>query len=187
MTDIIGSKSSDEELIAAYKNGDMRGYNEIVRRYQQQVYWVIRKLVNTHDDADDITQEVFIKIFTALKDFREEANLFTWLYRIAVNYSLNHLNKAKIKSTVSMETVLEPMDHESTQADERMDAESKRKLVFEAINTLPPQQKAVFNFRYYDELPYEDIANIMKLSVGGAKSNYFHAVKKIGEYVKGKL
>jgi RNA polymerase sigma-70 factor (ECF subfamily) len=187
MTDIIGSKSSDEELIAAYKDGDIRGYNEIVKRYQQQVYWVIRKMVNTHDDADDITQEVFIKIYTALKDFREEANLFTWLYRIAVNYSLNHLNKAKVKTTVSMETVLEPIEYESSKADEQLDEDRKRKLVFEAINTLPPQQKAVFNFRYYDELPYEDIAKIMKLSVGGAKSNYFHAVKKIGEYVKRKM
>jgi len=162
-------------------------YTKIFTDHYHVVFNTIYTKVGNREDTEDLTQEVFIKIYTALKDFREEANLFTWLYRIAVNYSLNHLNKSKIKSTVSVETVLEPIEYQSMQADEKMDEDRKKTLVFEAINTLPPQQKAVFSLRYHDELPYEEIAKVMKLSVGGAKSNYFHAVKKIGEYVKGKL
>lgn len=101
---------TDAELISAYKNGDISGYNEIVLRYQKQVYWVIRKMVNSHDDADDLTQEVFIKIYSALKDFREESNLFTWLYRIATNYSINHIRKAKVRNTVSFEVVTQSIE-----------------------------------------------------------------------------
>src|SRR4030095_14466907 len=103
MTGNTRNINNDSELVRQFKNGDIKGYNEIVRKYQQQVYRVIRKMVLDHDEADDITQEVFIKVYSALKDFREESNLFTWLYRIATNYSLNHIRKIKIKSTVSME------------------------------------------------------------------------------------
>lgn len=175
---------TDSELIRDYKNGDIRGYNEIVRRYQQQVYWLIRKMVNSHDDADDITQEVFIKIHTALKDFREESNLFTWLYRIATNYSINHIRKVKVKNTVNFEIVTEPIESREKKTDELIDEENRRKILEEAIETLPSQQRAVFNMRYYDELSYDDISKILKRSVGGIKANYFHAVKKLGFYLK---
>jgi RNA polymerase sigma factor (sigma-70 family) len=177
----------DNELINQFKNGDIRGYNEIVRRYQQQVYWVIRRMVNSHDDADDLTQEVFIKVYSALKEFREESNLFTWLYRIATNYSLNHIKKIKTKNTVSIEIITETVLYKDKQSDERIDEEQQRKYLLEAIELLPAQQKAVFNLRYYEELPYEQISKIMNKSIGGIKANYFHAVKKLGEYLKGKL
>jgi len=183
---IAGSKS-DSELITAFKEGDIRGYNEIVRKYQQQVYWVIRKMVTSHDDADDLTQEVFIKVYSALKDFREESNLFTWLYRIASNYSINHIRKMKIRNTVSFEIVTEPVQSEDKRSDETLDEISRRKLLEKAIESLPAKQRAVFNMRYYDELSYEDIARILKRSVGGIKANYFHAVKKLGEFMKPKL
>ena len=178
---------TDAELINAYKNGDISGYNEIVLRYQQQVYWVIRKMVNSHDDADDLTQEVFIKVYSALKDFREESNLFTWLYRIATNYSINHIRKVKVKNTVSFEVINEPFELNEKKSDEAIDENTKRKLLLEAIETLPAQQRAVFNMRYYDELSYEDISNMLNKSIGGIKANYFHAVKKLGEYFKTKM
>ena len=178
---------TDTDLIREFKNGDIRGYNEIVRKYQQQVYWVIRKMVNSHDDADDITQEVFIKIYTALNDFREDSNLFTWLYRIATNYAINHIRKVKVKNTVSVELVTEQIESKDKSTDDRMDEERRRMILEKAIETLPPQQRAVFNLRYYEELPYEEISKIMEKSVGGIKANYFHAVKKIGEYVKVKM
>lgn len=177
----------DNELIQQFKNGDIRGYNEIVRRYQQQVYWVIRRMVNSHDDADDLTQEVFIKVYIALREFREESNLFTWLYRIATNYSLNHIKKIKTKNTVSFEMITETVVYKDKQSDERIDEEQQRIYLLEAIEGLPAQQKAVFNLRYYEELPYEQISKIMNKSVGGIKANYFHAVKKLGDYLKGKL
>jgi RNA polymerase sigma-70 factor (ECF subfamily) len=177
----------DNELIKQFKNGDIRGYNEIVRRYQQQVYWVIRRMVNSHDDADDLTQEVFIKVYSALKEFREESNLFTWLYRIATNYSLNHIKKIKVKNTVSFEIITEAVVYKEKMSDEKIDEEQQRKYLLEAIESLPAQQKAVFNLRYYEELPYEQISKILDKSVGGIKANYFHAVKKLGEYLKRKL
>jgi RNA polymerase sigma factor (sigma-70 family) len=179
--------NNDSELIRQFKNGDIKGYNEIVRKYQQQVYWVIRKIVQDHDDTDDITQEVFIKVYSALKEFREESNLFTWLYRIATNYAINHTRKVKVRNTVSVELVVEQVETGEKNAGELMDEQSRRKILEQAIETLPPQQRAVFNMRYYDELPYDEIANILGKSVGGIKANYFHAVKKIGEYVKEKI
>lgn len=183
----ILDNTNDSELVRAYKNGDIRGYNEIVRKYQQQVYRVIRKMVPAHDDADDITQEVFIKVYTALKDFREEANLFTWLYRIATNYSINHIRKVKVKNTVSFEIVTEIVKSDEKEGGAELDELRQRRILEAAIETLPPQQRAVFNMRYYDELPYEEIARILEKSTGGIKANYFHAVKKIGEYVKARI
>ncbi|RPI19361.1 MAG: RNA polymerase sigma factor [Ignavibacteriae bacterium] len=177
----------DKELIKDFKNGDIRGYNELVRRYQQQVYRVVRKIVLNHDDADDITQEVFIKVYSALKEFREESNVFTWLYRIATNYSINHIKRVKVKNTVSFEIVTEQVEYIEKKTDERMDDEQRRKILIEAIETLPAQQRAVFNLRYYEELSYDEISKIMEKSVGGVKANYFHAVKKLGEYLKGKV
>lgn len=180
-------KQDDLEFVRAYKGGDIRGFNEIVRKYQQQVYWVIRKMVPSHDDADDITQEVFIKVHSALKDFKEESNLFTWLYRIATNYAINHIRKVKVKNTVSFEIITDQITSDEKEGGEALDEEKRRKILEQAIETLPPQQRAVFNMRYYDELQYEEIARILERSVGGIKANYFHAVRKIGEYVKDKL
>ncbi len=180
----LSSKHNDIEFVKQFKNGDIRGYNEIVRKYQKQVYWIVRKIVQDHDETDDITQEVFIKVHTALKDFREESNLFTWLYRIATNFAINHVKKVKVKNTVSLEVVTEQFENTDLQSDELLDEERKRKILGEAIETLPPQQRAVFNMRYYDELPYDEISKMLGKSVGGIKANYFHAVKKIGEYVK---
>ena len=187
MTGNIANKNNDQDLIKRFKNGDITGFNEIVRKYQQQVYWVIRKMVQDHDEADDITQEVFIKVHTALKDFREESNLFTWLYRIAVNYSINHIKKVKVRNTVSVEMIVEPIESNDKAADEMIDDETKRRYLAEAIETLPAQQRAVFNMRYYDQLQYDEIADMLGKSTGGIKANYFHAVKKIGEYLKGKI
>ena len=187
LSDEIHGGRPDSELISAFKNGDISGYNEIVRRYQQQVYWVIRKMVNSHDDADDLTQEVFIKIYSALKDFREESNLFTWLYRIATNYSINHIRKAKVRNTVSFEIVTEQVESKEKKSDEAVDEKTKMKLLIEAIETLPAQQRAVFNLRYNENLSYEDISKVMKKSVGGVKANYFHAVKKLGDYLKTRM
>jgi len=182
-----GSRNNDSDLVKQFKNGDIRGYNEIVRKYQKQVYWIIRKIVQDHDETDDITQEVFIKVHSALKNFREEANLFTWLYRISVNFALNHVKKVKHRNTVSFEVVTEQFEYDEKNTDEKLDEQRRRKILEQAIETLPPQQRAVFNMRYYDQMQYGEISKILGKSVGGIKANYFHAVKKIGDYIKAKF
>jgi len=187
MKESLSTGNNDITFIKQFKNGDIKGYNEIVRKYQKQVYWVIRRIVQDHDETDDITQEVFIKVYSALKGFREESNLFTWLYRIATNYAINNVKKVKVKGTVSLEIVTEQIENKEKPADEILDEQRRRKILEQGIETLPPQQRAVFNMRYYDELPYEEISKILGKSVGGVKANYFHAVKKIGEYVKENL
>lgn len=177
---------TDEELIDDFQKGDISGFNSIVIRYQEKIYWVIRRMVNNHDDADDITQEVFIKVYSALHEFRRESNLFTWLYRIAMNYSLNHIKKVKTRNTTTLELVQNTIPDKHANPDS-MDKDLYQEYIKLAIEQLPPQQKAVFNMRYFDELPYEEISKIMKRSVGGIKANYFHAVKNIGNFVKLKL
>ena len=129
MTGNIANKNNDLELVRRFKSGDITGFNEIVRKYQKQVYWVIRKMVHDHDEADDITQEVFIKVYTALMDFREESNLFTWLYSIAANYSLNHIKKVKVKNTVSVEMVTGQLESEYKRADEEIDDTNEEKCL----------------------------------------------------------
>ncbi|HMQ68809.1 MAG TPA: sigma-70 family RNA polymerase sigma factor [Ignavibacteria bacterium] len=176
--------SSDEELISSFNKGDQSAFNYIVRKYQKKVYWIIRKMVLDHDDADDITQEVFIKLYRSLNDFRGDSKFFTYLYKIAVNYSINHLNRnKKINSRKSdIENTIIPSEDKI--ADEIMISRDITDLLEEAIETLPAQQRAVFNMRYYDNLSYEDISNILNKSVGGMKANYFHAIKRLEKFLK---
>jgi RNA polymerase sigma-70 factor (ECF subfamily) len=109
------------------------------------------------------------------------------LYRIAVNYSINHIKKSKIRNTISIEIVSEPIEAKDKKSDELMDEETRRKHLESAIDTLPAQQRAVFNFRYYTALSYGDISRILNKSIGGVKANYFHAVKNLGECLKEKM
>ena len=180
--------SNDSLLIKEYKKGNRLAYNLIVRKYQKRIYWVIRKIVLDHDDADDITQEVFIKLYKSLIEFRGDSSLMTYIYRMAVNYSLNHLTRIKNKNTkvTSINDKHINLKNEDKSFDEIMDNKQKTKLLEEAMSRLPEQQRAVFNLRYYDNLTYEEISKILNKSVGGLKANYFHAVKKIGEYLKQK-
>lgn len=141
-------------------------------------------MVLNHDDADDITQEVFIKLYSSINEFRGESKFFTYLYRIAVNYSLNHLVKHKktLLRTGNIEDSNIPS--KDLKADELIDARQKTILLEKAIGSLPEQQRAVFNLRYYENLSYEEISQIMNKSTGGMKANYFHAVKKIEKFLK---
>lgn len=180
----LNINSDDTEIIDAFNKGNQNAFNLLVRKYQERVYWVIRKMVLNHDDADDLTQEVFLKIYSSLKDFRGESKFFTYIYRIAVNFSLNHITKVKktLHKTVNIEN--SDVSSKDKKADEEMDAFERTKLLEEAIESLPEQQRAVFNMRYYDSLSYEDISQIMNKSVGGMKANYFHAIKNIQKFIK---
>jgi len=145
-------------------------------------------MVIDHDDADDITQNVFIKLHSALKDFRGESALFTYLYKMAINYSLNHLKKVQNKqmkeTTINNEMINNIPDSDISYSG--LDSENNNRLIAKAISVLPDQQRAVFNMRFYDELTYEEISKILNKSVGGLKANYFHAFKKIQSFLKDK-
>lgn len=180
----LNINSDDIELINSVKEGNLKAFNLLVRKYQKRVYLLIRKMVLNHDDADDITQEVFIKLYSSINEFRGESKFFTYLYRIAVNYSLNHLVKHKktLLRTGNIEDSNIPS--KDLKADELIDARQKTLLLEKAIGSLPEQQRAVFNLRYYENLSYEEISQIMNKSTGGMKANYFHAVKKIEKFLK---
>ena len=174
----------DKELISKIRNPETRnyGFNMLVRAYQQRVYWHIRKMVIDHDDSDDITQEVFIKIHRHLDNFREDSQLFTWIYRIATNECLNFLNKKKKRFFL-------PIGDNEAELNNKLDTsvhlsvnEIELKLQ-KALLKLPDKQRLVFNMRHFDELSYEEISQITKTSVGALKASYHHAAKKIEEYL----
>lgn len=141
-------------------------------------------MVLDHDDADDITQEVFLKLYRSLGDFRGESKFFTYLYKIAVNFSINHINKHKKINMRKSETDSVNVRSTDKAADEEMNSKQRTQILEEAISSLPEQQRAVFNMRYYDNLTYEEISEILNKSVGGMKANYFHAIKKLEKFLK---
>ncbi|MGD0038069.1 MAG: sigma-70 family RNA polymerase sigma factor [Bacteroidota bacterium] len=175
--------SNDLELVELFQNGNETAFNELVGRYQEKVYWIARRFVNDHDQADDIVQEVFVKVYKSLKNFRGESGIYTWLYRITINVALNALRKQRIRDFIRIDEFFETAEDENEQPDAIFEKDEQKKLIEEAIAKLPEKQKAVFILRYHEELSYEEISLILKTSIGGLKANYFHAVKKIGEYV----
>lgn len=154
----------------------------LVRTYQQRVYWHVRKMVIDHDDADDITQEVFIKIHKAIETFREDSQLFTWIYRIATNECLNFLNKKRRRFFLPIEDIEPQLAAKLDSSDMISGDEIQRKLQ-KAVLQLPDKQRLVFNMKYFDDLSYEDMSEITKTSVGALKASYHHAVRKIEDYL----
>ncbi|HNR73004.1 MAG TPA: sigma-70 family RNA polymerase sigma factor [Cyclobacteriaceae bacterium] len=174
----------DKDLLLKVRNPETRnyGFNLLVRAYQQRVYNHVRKMVIDHDDADDVTQEVFIKIHKAIDGFREDSQLFTWIYRIATNECLTFLNKKKRRFFLPIEDVAAQLSSKLDLMPELSGDEIQKKLQ-KAILTLPDKQRVVFNMKYFEELSYEDMAEITSTSVGALKASYHHAVKKIEEYL----
>jgi RNA polymerase sigma-70 factor (ECF subfamily) len=173
----------DRELVEKFQQGDEASFNELVKRYQEKVYWIARRIAGDHDGADDIAQEVFIKAYSALKDFRGESSVYTWLYRVTINLSLNAARRKKVREFSRIDEFFELAAEERENPEKILEANEQTELLNEAIQQLPDKQKAAFVLRYQEELSYEEISKILKTSVGGLKANYFHAVKKIGEYV----
>jgi RNA polymerase sigma factor (sigma-70 family) len=178
------SDRSDEELLRQYQHGNENAFNELVLRYQEKVYWVARRFTGSHDNADDITQEVFCKVYESLKEFRGDSSLYTWLYRVTVNASLNFLRRQKVREFLHIDEMFDIESPEGESPDSIIEKSEQQSLIEQAVALLPEKQKAVFVMRYYEELPYEEIAAILKTSVGGLKANYFHAIRKIGEYIR---
>ncbi len=192
------SRVTDMELVKQFQNGDVKGFNELMRRYQEKVYWIARRIVVEHDDADDVAQDVFVKVYEALKNFRGDAEFFTWVYRITTNISLNFLRSKKVKSFLRFnsndeenESDREAVLFEDTDVMNRPDAILEHKelktMIEKAVETLPKQQRVVFMMRHYDELSYEEISKELNISTGGLKANYFHALKKIQKFLSNAL
>ncbi|HAP69150.1 MAG TPA: RNA polymerase subunit sigma [Flavobacteriales bacterium] len=175
----------DKDLLKRFRDSSSRNmaFNELVNRYQERLYWHIRRIVIDHDDADDVLQNTFIKAFKNLDKFREDSQLFTWLYRIATNESLTFLKKKKKNVFVSMDEVSHQLSSTLESAPELSGDAIQLKLQW-AILTLPTKQRLVFNMKYFDEMKYEEIAQVTGTSVGALKASYHHAVKKIEAYVK---
>lgn len=182
---------TDQAILEKFANLESRNFafNQLVRKYQQKIYWHIRKMVIDHDDADDLTQETFIKAWQALETFRGDAQLFTWLYRIATNECLNFLNKKRRRFFMSINDVegelLEKLEAAAGQSDYPMGGDEIQLNLQKALLTLPEKQRLVFNMKYFDDLKYEDIADITGTSVGALKASYHHAVTKIEKFLNG--
>ena len=179
------NKINDSDILAKFAIPESRNFafNQLVRIYQQKVYWHIRKMVIDHDDADDLTQETFIKIWKALDNFKGDSQLFTWIYRIATNECLNHLAKKKRRFFLPINDINEELSNKIDDSNIISGDEIQLKLQ-KALLTLPDKQRLVFNMKYYDEMKYEDIAEITGTSVGALKASYHLAVKKVEEHLK---
>jgi RNA polymerase sigma-70 factor (ECF subfamily) len=176
----------DKELLFQFRTPATkeRAFNSIVKKYQEKLYWHVRRLVVDHDDANDVLQNVFIKVWNALGQFREDSQLYTWLYRIATNECLTFLEQQKKRSTVSLEDTEGTLLSSKIKADAAFDANKLEWRLQLAIEALPERQRLVFNLRYYDEMPYEEMSRILETSEGALKASYHHAAKKIEEFIK---
>lgn len=175
---------SDEELLVLYRNPETQrnAFNQLVRTYQQKVYWMIRKIVIDHDDANDITQEVFIKAWSALENFRGDSRLYTWLFRIAHNESINFLKKKRRRYFLPLNDVEAELS-EKLDNDPLMSGDEIELRLQKALLTLPEKQRLVFNLKYFEDLPYEEMSEITGTSVGALKASYHWATKKIEAYL----
>jgi RNA polymerase sigma factor (sigma-70 family) len=176
----------DKDLISALKTEGQKeiAFRLLVKTYQQRLYWHIRKIVISHDDADDLMQNVFIKVWKNIDNFREDSSLFTWLFRIATNESLSFLQQKKRRNILSIDGVSDYLV-ETFETDAHFEGDDLQKRLQIAVLQLPEKQRLVFNMKYYDEMKYEEIAEILKTSVGALKASYHHAVKKIEAHFEG--
>ncbi|MCX6238670.1 MAG: sigma-70 family RNA polymerase sigma factor [Bacteroidia bacterium] len=176
---------NEKELIANLKSdgNKEKAFQVLVKTYQERLYWHIRKIVMNHDDTDDILQNVYIKVWKNVDGFREDSSLFTWLFRIATNESLSHLQKQRRHSIVSMNEISDYLT-DSLESDVYFDGDEIQKKLQLAIIQLPEKQRIVFNMKYFDEIKYEEMSEILQTSVGALKASFHFAVKKIEEFLK---
>ena len=177
--------NDDQLILDSLKDPSKKeqAFRLLISKYKERLYWHIRKIVLNHDDADDVLQNTFIKIWNGLDAFRAESSLFTWLYRIATNESITFLNQKKKKMNASLTEENEFLMN-NLESDDYFDGDYWQLLLQKAIATLPEKQRIVFNMKYFDDMKYEEMSDILETSVGALKASYHHAVKKVEEYVK---
>ncbi len=177
-------QQEDIELLFQFKNAETKesAFTSILKKYQEKLYWHIRRMVIDHDDANDVLQNMFIKVWKGLENFREDSQLYTWLYRIATNECLTFIEQQKKRSSVSLSDVGTGLENK-LKADTNFDANRLEWKLQLGIQQLPEKQRVVFNLRYYDEMPYEEMSRVLKTSEGALKASYHHAAKKIEEFI----
>lgn len=165
-------------------------FDELVRAYQRMLYYHIRRMVGSHDDADDVLQNTFIKVWRNIGGFRGDSSLKTWLYRIATNEAITFINSRNRRAADDIDTLISTEDgtvshqeHALASTSGATDSEAIQQVLEKAIATLPDKQRAVFTLRYYDEMPYEEMSEVFGTSVGALKASYHHAVKKVETYL----
>jgi RNA polymerase sigma factor (sigma-70 family) len=174
----------DSELLVQFRSPATKeaAYTSLIRKYQEKLYWHVRRIVVEHEDANDVLQNTFIRVWNALENFREDSQLYTWLYRIATNECLSFLEQKKRKSSVSLSDDENSLTG-SIKADKDFDPSKIEWKLQLAIQQLPEKQRAVFSLRYYDEMPYSEMSKVLDTSEGALKASYHHAVKKIEDFI----
>jgi RNA polymerase sigma-70 factor (ECF subfamily) len=177
-------QENDRELLAQFREPHSKesAYTKLVRKYQEKLYWHIRRMVVVHEDANDVLQNVLIRVWNGLEKFREDSQLYTWLYRIATNECLSFLEQQKRKSAISLSDVENGLSNK-VRADEHFDGNKIEWKLQLAIQQLPEKQRIVFSLRYFDEMPYEEMSRVLETSEGGLKASYHHAVKKVEQFL----
>jgi RNA polymerase sigma factor (sigma-70 family) len=180
----MGVTIQDTELLQQFRDPATRekGFTAIIKKYQEKLYWHIRRMVVEHEDANDVLQNVFIRVWNGLDNFREDSQLYTWLYRIATNECLSYLEQQKRKSSASLDEMESGLSNKVI-ADKYFDPNKLEWKLQLAIQQLPDKQRVVFTLRYYDEMPYEEMSRVLDTSEGALKASYHHAVKKIEDYI----
>lgn len=170
----------DAEILQKFSVEKTRNeaFNLLLNKYQQKIYWHIRRIVIDHDDTDDLVQETFVKVWKNLANFRSDSQLYTWLYRIATNESITFLNKKKLKNNVSLDDVGSELA-ETLASSSYFDGDKIQRKLQEAILTLPEKQRLIFNMKYFDDMKYDEISEVLGTSVGALKASFHIAVKKI--------
>ncbi|HMR20107.1 MAG TPA: RNA polymerase sigma factor [Sphingobacterium sp.] len=175
-----------EDALIISKFADERTREEafslLLKKYQQKIYWHVRRMVIDHDDADDVTQDIFVKVWRNLEKFREDSQLYTWLYRIATNECITFLNKKKQKQNVSLDDESSSYLSETLASGQHFDGDRAQMKLQQALLTLPEKQRLVFNMKYFEDLKYDEISEILGTSVGALKASYHLAVKKIEHF-----
>lgn len=175
----------EKKLIFDLKNvkTQSKAFDELIKLYKERLYWHIRKIVIDHNDTDDVLQNTFIKVFKNIQGFKEDSKLFSWMYRIATNEAITFLNKKAKKKNVNIDEYQKDL-RSSLQEDELFDGDAIQILLQKAIAQLPQKQQLVFNMKYFDEMKYDEISEILETSVGALKASYHHAVKKIKAFIE---
>lgn len=170
----------DNDILNLFGTNEQKAFSSLVMKYQERIYWHVRKMVVNHEDANDITQNIFIKVWKGLSKFKKESNLYTWIYRIATNETLNFIKANKNKVAQSLENI----QIENRKSDSYFSGDDIESKLHKALATLPEKQKLVFNMKYFDDLKYKEMLEILGGSIGSLKASYHHAQKKIEEFLK---
>ncbi len=180
---MLREEISDDQIMGMIRKDPHEGFGLLVQKYRERLYYHVRRIVILHEDADDVLQNSFMKAWQNISEFRGDSSLFTWLFRISTNEAIYTFNKRKKKNSITTDS-MEAIFSLSNEGDVYFDGDDAERKLQDAILSLPEKQRLVFNMKYFDDMKYEEMSNILDTSVGALKASYHHAVKKIESYIK---